>query len=374
MYIDINTKESEYKVVIERGCISRTGEMFNTDRKCLIVTDDGVPAGYAETVASECSRPLIMTVPQGEGSKSTEWLERLLLMMLKEGFTRSDCVIAVGGGMAGDLAGFAAAIYMRGIDFYNITTTLLSQADSSIGGKTAINLGGVKNIAGVFRQPGMVLIDTELLDTLPEDQMLSGFAEIIKAGMIADAELFGYIEKTVLGDNDADSGSIINKINIEYVLEAALKVKKAVVEEDEREAGIRRILNYGHTIGHGIESVTGMLHGWCVAVGMIPMCSPEARNRLVPVLSRLGFPLRIDCDHEAVFRSMIHDKKMENGEINAVFAEEPGNAVIKRMTPEELRERLKYITEDRDEIRTDRTETGTQFLTGYTCEDRQIPI
>jgi 3-dehydroquinate synthase len=162
-----------------------------------------------------------------------------------------------------------------------------------------------------------------------------------------------------LGDNDAYPGSIMKKISIERVLEAALRVKKAVVEEDEHEAGIRRILNYGHTKGHGVESDTGMLHGWCVAVGMIPMCSPEARDRLVQVLGRLGFPLGIDCDQEAVFGSMIHDKKMENGEINAVFVEEPGTAVIKRMTPEELRGRLHYITGDRDEIRTDREETGT---------------
>lgn len=336
MVIGVDIKDREYSIILERGCIRRVQELLNTGRKCLIVTDEGVPEGYVTAVAAGCGQPVVMTVPQGEGSKSLRQLEELLTVMLREGFTRNDCVIAVGGGMTGDLAGFAAATYMRGIDFCNIPTTLLSQADSSIGGKTAVNLGGAKNIIGAFWQPRMVLIDPDLTQTLPRDQMLSGLAEIIKAGMIADAGLFEYIEEVC---SKAERGPM----DIERILEAALRVKKAVVEEDERESGLRRILNYGHTIGHGIESVTGMLHGWCVAAGMIPMCSPEVRERLVPVLKNLGLPVRIDCDPDAVMQAMLHDKKMDSGSIRAVVVETIGSASVKLMTPEELRSRLEII-------------------------------
>lgn len=141
MVIGVDIKDREYSIILERGCIRRVQELLNTGRKCLIVTDEGVPEGYVTAVAAGCGQPVVMTVPQGEGSKSLRQLEELLTVMLREGFTRNDCVIAVGGGMTGDLAGFAAATYMRGIDFCNIPTTLLSQADSSIGGKTAVNLG-----------------------------------------------------------------------------------------------------------------------------------------------------------------------------------------------------------------------------------------
>ena len=341
MIIDIDIKGREYDIVLERGCIRRAGELLSAGRKCLIVTDDGVPEEYVNAAASGCGSPYIARVPQGEGSKSMAELERLLMLMLDSGFTRSDCVIAVGGGVVGDLAGFAAATYMRGIDFYNIPTTLLSQADSSIGGKTAVDLGGAKNIAGAFWQPSRVLIDPDTLKTLPEDQLRSGLAEIIKAGLIADAELFEYIERAAI--DEKVSAAILNKLDIERVLEAALRVKKAVVEEDEREAGPRRMLNFGHTIGHGIESVTGMLHGEAVALGMIPMCSPGLRERLMRVLSGTGLPVSLEADSDAVYQAMLKDKKMKDGKIAAVYVDEPGAAYIRMTTPEDLRERIGII-------------------------------
>ena len=332
MIIDIDIKGREYDIVLERGCIRRAGELLDTCRKCLIVTDDGVPEDYVKAAAAGCREPAVVTLPHGESSKCMAELEDLLTVMLDNGFTRSDCVIAVGGGMPGDLAGFAAATYMRGVDFYNIPTTLLSQADSSIGGKTAVNLGGVKNIAGAFWQPRRVLIDPDTLDTLPEDQTRSGMAEIVKAGLIADADLFALIERGSYRDET------------EEMLGAALRVKKEVVEEDERESGRRRILNFGHTIGHGIESVTGMLHGEAVALGMIPMCSPGLRERLVLVLKNIGLPVRLDADTELVYQAMLRDKKMKDGKIAAVYADEPGRAYIRMTAPEELRERIGIIT------------------------------
>lgn len=351
MTISMELGERSYDIILERGCLERAGELLKLDRKCLIVTDDGVPKEYAEALAASCREPVIVTLPQGEQSKSMEKLEKLLSAMLENGFTRSDCAMAVGGGMAGDIAGFAAAVYMRGIDFYNIPTTVLSQADSSIGGKTAIDFGGAKNIVGAFWQPKAVLIDPDTLATLPAKQIAAGMAEIVKAGLIADAELFGYIESICAGGGLADPGcseDIAERLasgkEIEKLLAAALMVKKHVVEADEREAGLRRILNFGHTIGHGIESVTGLLHGECVALGMLPMCSGPVRCRLEAVLDSLGLQTRVDADPELVFEAMLHDKKMKGGSIGAVYVEKPGEAVIREMMPEDLRCGIEGVT------------------------------
>ena len=231
--------ENSYDIFLENGLLDRASSLLRLDRKVLIVTDDGVPDEYAKRLAAQCTVPVIVRLPQGEGTKSLEMFRLLLERMLKEGFTRTDCVAAIGGGVIGDLAGFAAASYMRGIDFYNIPTTALSQIDSSIGGKVTVNLAGVKNIVGAFYQPRRVLIDPQLLSTLPARQLSSGLAEAIKAGVVADEALLELFEQT-----DARN-------RMEEVLMRSLRFKKKIVEQDERETGLRKLLNFGHTIGHG---------------------------------------------------------------------------------------------------------------------------
>ena len=341
MKISIELGERSYDIILERGCLKKAAGLLELDRKCLIVTDDGVPEEYAGAVADSCAEPVILTLPHGETSKCMENLGRTLQLMLGSGFTRGDCVAAVGGGMAGDIAGFAAAVYMRGIDFYNIPTTVLSQADSSIGGKTAIDFGGAKNIVGAFWQPERVLIDPDTLKTLPQRQIAAGMAEIIKAGLIADAGLFDIIERAAgrSAENErAGCGTPLLPDDVmEDILARALMVKKRVVEADEREAGLRRILNFGHTIGHGIESVTGLLHGECVALGMLPMCSPAVRGRLEPVLKGLGLPLSTEADPDRVYEAVLHDKKMNRSGVAAVFVEKTGEAVIRQTGADELR-------------------------------------
>ena len=328
MIIRMELGDSSYDIVLERGCLKKAGELLNLDRKVFILTDDGVPAQYAETVAGQCREPHIHTVAQGEGSKSFAVLEELLTQMLELGFTRGDCVCSVGGGVVGDLGGFTAACYMRGIDFYNIPTTILSQVDSSIGGKTAVNLGGVKNIVGAFWQPRKVLIDPDTLDTLSDRQKSSGLAEAVKAGLIADPVLFAMFEDYAAGGAPLD---------LEKVIAASLMVKKKVVEEDERESGVRKILNFGHTIGHGIESVTGLLHGECVAMGMIPMCSPAVRSRLIPVLGALRLPARVHADPAEVYKAVLHDKKMGDGFVSIVSVDTVGSYQIQKVDPVVLR-------------------------------------
>ena len=236
--------------------------------------------------------------------------------MIDLGMTRTDCLVAVGGGVIGDLGGFAAASYMRGIDFYNIPTTLLSQVDSSIGGKCAINLGGVKNIVGSFYQPKGVIVDPDLLATLPERHMANGMAEVIKMAVSLDADLFKKIE---------DGADILE------IIEGALKIKKTVVENDERESGVRRALNLGHTLGHAIEATDGSLyHGECVAIGMMAVCSDEVKTRLVPLLKKCGLPTEYKGDMKSVVSKIALDKKSDGDEIYIIYVDEIGSYRIQK--------------------------------------------
>ena len=189
MQIRVELGKDSYTITIRPGALSQASSYMDLDRKVLVVTDDGVPAGYAAAVASCCAHPVIVTLPQGESTKDLRNFELLCRTMLREGFTRTDCVAAVGGGVVGDLAGFAAASFMRGIDFYNIPTTVLSQVDSSVGGKVAIDMDGIKNCVGAFHQPKAVLIDPEVLRTLPPRQISNGLAEAVKMAATFDAEL-----------------------------------------------------------------------------------------------------------------------------------------------------------------------------------------
>lgn len=269
----------------------------------------------------------VLTVPAGEPSKSPAVLAQLWEEFMAFGLTRGDAVAALGGGMVGDLAGFAAACFMRGVDFYNLPTTLLSQVDSSIGGKTGVNLDGVKNIVGAFWQPRGVLIDPDTLDTLPPRLWAEGMAEYVKMALTLDGELFAALQRE---DPRQD---------MTRTLERALGLKKNVVERDEREAGPRKLLNFGHTIGHGVESAAGgaLYHGECVALGMLPMCSPAVRAQLRPVLERLGLPISTGLDKQTVWEAMLHDKKSNSGGFSAVFVEEPGKGYVKNVSFAEMR-------------------------------------
>ena len=318
---------NSYDITVERGCLQRADALLNLDRRVLIVTDRGVPRQYVETLAARCKEPVVAVVAPGEGSKTMDTVTGLCRTMLEHRFSRGDCVAAVGGGMVGDLAGFAAACFMRGVDFYNLPTTLLSQVDSSIGGKTGVNLDGVKNIVGAFWQPRGVLIDPDTLDTLPPRLWAEGMAEYVKMALTLDGELFAALQRE---DPRQD---------MTRTLERALGLKKNVVERDEREAGPRKLLNFGHTIGHGVESAAGgaLYHGECVALGMLPMCSPAVRAQLRPVLERLGLPTSTGLDKQAVWEAMLHDKKSNSGGFSAVFVEEPGKGYVKNVSFAEMR-------------------------------------
>ena len=330
-HVHVNLPSGGYDIIIENGVLKKAGALLNLDRKVLIVTDSGVPAEYAKTVAAQCRSPYIATVPEGEESKALDIFEELCRAMLEHGFSRTDCVVAVGGGMVGDLAGFAAASYMRGIDFYNIPTTVLSMTDSSVGGKTAVNFGGIKNIVGAFYQPKAVLIDPETLKTLSERHFSNGLAEAVKMALTFDEELFEFFESS-----DAHE-------HIETIIEHSVRIKTAVIEKDEKESGLRKALNFGHTVGHAIESAEEpgrFYHGECVALGMIPMCSPEIRERLKAVLRNLGLPTEYQGDIEKLAAAASHDKKFAGEKVTVVTVQEIGSFRFEEWSPAELFERM----------------------------------
>lgn len=334
MTIQMNLDAESYDIVLEDGCLERAGELLDLGRRVLIVTDDGVPEQYAQTLARQCAAPVVHILPRGEASKSLKYLEEILTRMLRGGFARGDCVVAVGGGMVGDLAGFAAASYMRGVDFYNIPTTVLSQVDSSIGGKTALNLDGIKNAVGAFYQPKKVLIDPRTLETLPRREVSAGLAEAVKTALICDEKLFTLFETQPFTEH------------IEEIIAASLRVKKNIVERDEKEKGLRRALNFGHTIGHGVESVTGLRHGECVALGMLAVSPTPLRARLMAVLEKLELPTAVSANPGRIYGAMLHDKKADGGELTVVRVETPGSFTLERVAPEKLRPCIKSILKE----------------------------
>ncbi len=322
MLLPVKTSSGEYNIYLERGSLKKANEYFNLNRKVLIVTDSGVPIAYAKTVAEQCKDAKIVIVKEGEASKCFDTYKYILSEMVKANFTRSDCVVAVGGGVVGDMSGFAAATFMRGIDFYNIPTTVLSQVDSSIGGKVAIDFEGFKNIVGAFYPPKGVIIDADTLKTLPDRQISNGLAESVKMSLTSDAELFRIFENEDILEN------------IDTIIERSLKIKRYVVQKDEKETGLRKILNFGHTVAHAIESeneMQNLYHGECVALGMLPMCSAEVRVRLINVLKKLNLPTDIATDKQKIITAMSHDKKLSGDNITVIFVDKIGEFQMKTM-------------------------------------------
>lgn len=366
MILKVNTQAGEYDIHIDKYMLGNAAKLWGLDkpgRRALVVSDNSVP--YAFEVGAQCADACVVHLAgNGEELKDFETLQEVCGDMLGLNLNRNDCVIAVGGGVIGDLTGFAASCYMRGIDFYNIPTTLLSQVDSSVGGKTAIDFKGVKNIIGSFYQPKGVLIDPLVLETLDDRQLACGMAEVIKMAATLDPEFFERLEEEAaktLPWMDADekrkaadyvkakcyardclrAEPYSDELEIESIIEKSLRAKISVVEKDEKEGGLRRVLNFGHTLGHGIESNSDMLHGEAVALGMLPMASKEMRARLLPMYKWAGLPMTFDAaaagtSVEKIIETAMHDKKAERASVVTVQLEEPGKFSFKRCTKEEL--------------------------------------
>ena len=332
MEIVVDLKERSYPIILERGALKQCFKWIKSDRKVMILSDEGVPKEFQEELLKQFPNSFLKVVKQGESSKSVDTWAECKKELLKHRFSRKDCLIALGGGVIGDLGGFVASTYMRGIDFINIPTTTLSQIDSSIGGKTAINVEGVKNCVGAFYQPKIVIIDPNVLKTLNYRHYVNGLIEALKAGLIYDSSLFELFEN---GDIEKE---------IEMILYKALLVKKDVVEKDEREMGLRKILNFGHTIGHGIESyyhLHDIYHGEAVALGMLPFILDEdLKKRTLAIYNKLKIQSVVDYDAESVYQFMCNDKKASGDKITTIQVKELGKAMLVEMPLEDLRKVL----------------------------------
>lgn len=330
MKLNVDLENHSYPIYIERNAIQKVHEYIPVSRKIAIITDTGVPEKWVNIVKEQCPDPFICTIPQGEPSKCFDQYKKLLEEMISHNMSRKDAIIAVGGGVVGDLAGFVAASYMRGIDFYNIPTTVLSQVDSSVGGKVAIDMGSYKNIVGAFWQPKTVIIDPNVLSTLSFRQQHNGLCEALKMGLILDDHLVSLFEQETL--------------DIDAIITRSIELKRDVVQQDERESNLRKILNFGHTIGHAIESAYGLntyLHGECVAMGMLFFIEDETlKQRVLNIYKKLDLPQVPDYDTATLLEYVTHDKKSSHNTVSTILVKQSGSYIIKELSFKEIQEVL----------------------------------
>jgi 3-dehydroquinate synthase len=330
-----------YRILIGGGLLKDLGEMcaeLPLARRAVIVTNAAVRRLYGAGVKSSLSRAgfnaVFAQVPNGERAKSLPQTARLYRAFLLHRMDRRSAVIALGGGVIGDLAGYAAATFLRGLPLIQVPTTLLGQVDSSVGGKTGVNLPEGKNLVGAFHQPSLVVADIETLKSLPRRHLRAGLSEVVKYGMIADAELFTYIEAHLDQILRAEEGALA------FLVARSCAIKARVVEQDEREEGLRAILNFGHTVGHAIEAASGyrrLLHGEAVAIGMVVatglsvmrgLCGQEELERLRSLLRKIGLPTIPDVDFNILLKSIGYDKKVRNNMIYFVLTKGIGHAMV----------------------------------------------
>ena len=333
--VNVNTGKP-YQVVIGDGIRRNVGKTLlelagKCDVKAAVITDTTVEKLFLDDVVAslksagiEC---VIYSFAPGENSKTLDTFGNIVEFLAANHLTRSDFVVALGGGIPGDVAGFAASAFLRGVRFVQLPTTLLAAVDSSVGGKTAVNLGAGKNLCGAFYQPGIVLCDPETLKTLPKQEFACGAAEVVKYGMISDPELFAALEKGAL---DSDVAGVIAR---------SVEIKAEFVSEDEFDRGRRQILNFGHTWGHAVEKCSkySIQHGEAVAIGMVKMtkvaakkgfCPSELPERLVKLLEFLQLPTATDIPDEQLLGALLSDKKRSGNKINLVLPRKLGECFL----------------------------------------------
>ncbi len=335
-----------YEVLISRGLLSRAGEMIAALKKpcrVAVVSDSNVHPLYDAVVAESLRKAgfdaFSLVFPAGERSKNLGTFGKLLESFAEHHLSRSDLVVALGGGVTGDLAGFAAAAYLRGIDYVQIPTTLLAMVDSSVGGKTAVDLEAGKNLAGAFYQPILVLCDPNTLQTLPESDFCDGCAEVIKYGLLGNADFFTDLEKKPIREQ------------LEHVLEVCVSMKRDLVQEDERDTGVRRLLNLGHSFGHGVEKLSDyrISHGQAVAVGMAiitraavakGVAEASTLDRLLALLEKTGLPTETTFAAKDLAEAAKGDKKISGGKLHLIVPEAVGRCRVVPTDPEELNDWL----------------------------------
>ena len=328
------------EIHIENGLLSRAaaviGETFSPSR-IHIVSDSTVAPLYLQKLEQQFTLPVTHTViPAGEEHKRLSTVEGIYHDLLANGMTRKDLIVALGGGVVGDITGFAAATFLRGVSLCQIPTTLLAQVDSSVGGKTGVDMPEGKNLVGAFYQPRLVLIDPSVLTTLPEQTFADGMAEVVKYGYISNRDILDMVSAPDY------------KQNIESIICECVKIKRDVVTIDEHDTGLRMILNFGHTIGHAAEKLgnyVDLTHGQAVAVGMVAamrlsafLGNEDLTGRLIDILQHIGLPTELNYDREAIFNALLSDKKKFGATVNFILVREAGRAEITPIDAEKLHE------------------------------------
>ncbi|MEI6197366.1 MAG: 3-dehydroquinate synthase [Verrucomicrobiota bacterium] len=341
-----------YAIKVGDGLLSRLGAecaQLKLGQRCAVITDANVGRHFSKaalkSLAASGFEPVLLTVPAGEKSKRLAVVERCYDQLAAHRLERKSFIVALGGGVVGDLAGFVAATYLRGIPFVQVPTTLLAQVDSSVGGKTGVNLRAGKNLVGAFYQPQLVLCDLDTLKTLPKREFISGLGEVIKYGIIYDAILFAQLERNLpkLLRRDAET--------LAAVIARCCEIKADVVGQDETESGLRAILNFGHTIGHAIENSSGYgkyLHGEAIAIGQVAAARLSQKilslpsgdvERIEKLFVHAGLPVQIKLNparRKKLFAAMKLDKKVSGGEVKFVLAQKIGKVVWSQRVPEKL--------------------------------------
>ena len=344
--------DRSYEILIQPGILNHIGHILQNAEcsgRVAIVTNPVVNQLYGRVVYRALNQagfsPFFIIVPDGEPAKTVKWLAKILDALVTQRLERRDVILALGGGVTGDVAGFAASAYLRGIPFVQIPTTLVAQVDSSVGGKTGVNHPRGKNLIGAFYQPQMVIMDPHVLKTLPPRQWVAGLAEVIKYGMIADKNFFSYLEQHV-EELREQSDDVLS-----HVLRRCCEIKADVVADDERESGRRRILNYGHTVGHALEAwgnYKKWIHGEAVGLGMVQeasiahylgMCSRDDVERQDDLINRVGLPnvMPKKMKFRDLWHAMQHDKKVVKGNIHCVLPQRIGEVRVEPLICESIR-------------------------------------
>jgi 3-dehydroquinate synthase len=343
--VKVGLGERSYNILLGQNILDEIGRLcrdLRPAKKVAVVSNRVVGAFYLEPVKAALSEAgfyvYTIEIPDGEEYKSLETLKSIYDRLIEFGFDRSSLLLALGGGVVGDITGFAAATYLRGVPFVQVPTTLLGQVDSSVGGKTGVNHEKGKNLIGAFYQPGLVLIDTATLDTLPEREYLSGLAEVVKYGVVLDGSFFSFLAENVANLLRRD------KVCLQKAIKRSCEIKAWIVNKDEKETGVRAVLNYGHTVGHAVETLTcytKYTHGEAVAIGMaqaakfseaMGFCNRSEAERILALLESMQLPVDLpQFSSSDYIEAILHDKKMQDGGIHFVFNKGLGDFQISRV-------------------------------------------
>ena len=327
--VHVSLEKNSYDVLIEKGLLSRISNYVDSSKEYVIITDTNIPKEYISTVTSQLNVLLTYALSPGESLKCAEKVNEVIEDMLSHSIPRSITIIALGGGVIGDFSGYIASIYMRGVDFIQIPTSLLSQVDSSVGGKVGINSKHMKNAIGSFYQPKIVFIDPNTLQTLTKRHFNNGMAELIKHGLIAGKGLYeDLLQKDIHSD-------------IEDFIYRSISIKRDIVIQDVKDKGVRQLLNFGHTIGHAIEQDSGysLLHGESIAIGMLMMIKDKALyNDVRDLFRKCNLPISYTYDKEQLYNYIKTDKKITGDTLNIILLKEEGNAYIKTISLEQIKE------------------------------------